>query len=86
MNDKWCVLHLTEGPLSAECNVRTLGEPQSGRADRTDLRVPCSFVRCITKPGPALTPNDEACLMRCTDRFLEVRPASDSLPCLFLVG
>ncbi|GAA5961610.1 hypothetical protein JCM8115_006736 [Rhodotorula mucilaginosa] len=29
------------------------------------------FVRCITKPGTSLTPNDEACLMRCTDRFLE---------------
>ncbi|GAA6002731.1 protein translocase subunit TIM13 [Rhodotorula paludigena] len=29
------------------------------------------FTACITKPGAALAPNDEACLMRCTDRFLE---------------
>ncbi|GAA5838978.1 hypothetical protein JCM11251_007844 [Rhodosporidiobolus azoricus] len=29
------------------------------------------FARCITKPQETLTPNDEACLMRCTDRFLE---------------
>ncbi|GAA5876870.1 hypothetical protein JCM1840_002686 [Sporobolomyces johnsonii] len=29
------------------------------------------FARCITKPAATLSPNDEACLMRCTDRFLE---------------
>merc|ERR1711939_1252958 len=29
------------------------------------------FNACITKPSASLTPNDEACLMPCTDRFLE---------------
>ncbi|GAA6011608.1 hypothetical protein JCM10207_002677 [Rhodosporidiobolus poonsookiae] len=29
------------------------------------------FARCITKPSETLTPNDQACLSRCTDRFLE---------------
>ncbi|GAA6059946.1 hypothetical protein JCM10212_003086 [Sporobolomyces blumeae] len=29
------------------------------------------FARCITKPAATATPNDEACLMRCTDRYLE---------------
>lgn len=31
-----------------------------------------SFKACITKPSDTLTPNDQACLMRCSDRFLEV--------------
>ncbi|BGP27607.1 mitochondrial import inner membrane translocase subunit TIM13 [Rhodotorula toruloides] len=29
------------------------------------------FKACITKPSDTLTPNDQACLMRCSDRFLE---------------
>lgn len=29
------------------------------------------FEKCITKPGPSLTSADEACVTRCTERFLE---------------
>ncbi|GAA6008469.1 hypothetical protein JCM11491_004490 [Sporobolomyces phaffii] len=29
------------------------------------------FVRCISKPAETTSSNDEACLMRCTDRYLE---------------
>lgn len=60
MNDKWYVLvpHATA--------PKQVISPVS-------LTTARSFVRCITKPGTSLTPNDEACLMRCTDRFLEVR-------------
>ena len=32
------------------------------------------YARCILKPGPALTPSDEGCISRCSDRFLEACP------------
>ena len=35
------------------------------------FRYSCSFARCISKPASTTSPNDEACLMRCTDRYLE---------------
>ena len=61
MNDKWCVY------LCTACNST------QNKSSHQSLLTARSFVRCITKPGTSLTPNDEACLMRCTDRFLEVR-------------
>ncbi|KAI5477693.1 mitochondrial import inner membrane translocase subunit tim13 [Pseudohyphozyma bogoriensis] len=29
------------------------------------------FEKCITKPGPSLSSSDEACITKCTERFLE---------------
>jgi hypothetical protein len=31
----------------------------------------CSYAKCITKPGLTLSPSDEGCITRCSDRFLE---------------
>ncbi|KAM0786042.1 hypothetical protein ACM66B_006855 [Microbotryomycetes sp. NB124-2] len=29
------------------------------------------FAKCVTKPSEKLTPNEEGCIMRCMDRYLE---------------
>ncbi|ORY86055.1 Tim10/DDP family zinc finger-domain-containing protein [Leucosporidium creatinivorum] len=29
------------------------------------------FVKCITKPGDSLSPSEEGCIARCTERYLE---------------
>ena len=47
------------------------------------------YARCILKPAATLSPNDEGCISRCSDRFLEAcscripsrRTASQSLIC-----
>jgi hypothetical protein len=74
MNDKWCVFRLSLHffPLPNTLDNRFSPPGQN------------SFNACILKPQDRLTPSDEGCLARCSDRFLEVRLSFLLLPLSFL--
>lgn len=45
-----------------------------------------SYAKCITKPGLNLSPSDEGCITRCSDRFLEACTRYFSFLCINRLG